>query len=146
MIDRIVSRRDLLRRTGHGLGMAALTSIMGADGLLATDNSIDLRPKPTHFPAQAKAVIQLFQAGGPSQMDLFDPKPELQKRDATHYICPARRTPIVEHAAWAARTSSASTASAAWISPNCCRTPPPSPTTCAWCAPCSASTRRIPKE
>jgi hypothetical protein len=88
MMNGIVSRRDLLRRTGHGFGMAALAGIMTSDGLLATDGSIDLRPKPTHFPAQAKSVIQLFQAGGPSQMDLFDPKPELQKRDATHYILP----------------------------------------------------------
>src|SRR5678816_2620910 len=92
MIDnRIISRRDLLRRTGHGFGMAALAGVMGGDGLLATDNSIDLRPKPTHFEPQAKAVIQLFQAGGPSQMDLFDPKPELLKRDATHYILPGQK-------------------------------------------------------
>src|SRR5262249_30871640 len=42
---------------------------------------ISLEPRPGHFPARAKAVIQLMQNGGPSQMDLFDPKPELQKRD-----------------------------------------------------------------
>jgi hypothetical protein len=36
---------------------------------------------PRSFPAQAKAMIQLFQNGGPSQMELFDPKPELTKRN-----------------------------------------------------------------
>ena len=40
----------------------------------------DLRPRAGHFPPRAKAVIQLVQNGGPSQMDLFDPKPELTKR------------------------------------------------------------------
>src|SRR5262249_18310701 len=41
----------------------------------------DLRPKTPHFPGRARAIIQLMQNGGPSQMDLFYPKPELQKRD-----------------------------------------------------------------
>jgi hypothetical protein len=40
-----------------------------------------LRPRAGHFTPQAKAVILLFQNGGPSQMDLFDPKPELARRD-----------------------------------------------------------------
>src|SRR5207248_1359305 len=38
-----------------------------------------LAPKPPHFPAKAKAVIHLFMAGAPSQLDLFDNKPELTK-------------------------------------------------------------------
>src|SRR5262249_9653957 len=42
---------------------------------------MSLRPKTGHFPARARAVIQFMQNGGPSQMDLFDPKPELQKRN-----------------------------------------------------------------
>jgi hypothetical protein len=48
---------------------------------MATEQPADLAPRPSHFPAQANAVIVLLQNGGPSQMDLFDPKPELQKRD-----------------------------------------------------------------
>jgi len=40
----------------------------------------DLQARPGHFTGQAKAVIQLMQSGGPSQMDLFDPKPQLTKR------------------------------------------------------------------
>ncbi len=47
--------------------------------LLRANAPNDLQPRPVHFPAQATAVIQLVQNGGPSQMDLFDPKPVLQK-------------------------------------------------------------------
>ncbi len=47
--------------------------------------SYDLRPKPLHHPATATSVIQLFMNGGPSQMDLFDPKPELAKLDGKPY-------------------------------------------------------------
>ena len=48
-------------------------------------SSSDLRPKPTHHPAKATSVIQLFMNGGPSQMDLFDPKPLLNKMDGQPY-------------------------------------------------------------
>ena len=43
--------------------------------------NLDLRPRPAHFPGRAKAMIMLMQTGGPSNMDLFDYKPELSKRD-----------------------------------------------------------------
>ena len=52
-------------------------------GTPALDRSVpymDLKPRKGHFPGPAKAVIQLVQNGGPSQMDLFDPKPELTRR------------------------------------------------------------------
>jgi len=52
---------------------------MALGSLLARDNA--LMPKRTHFPAQAKNVIFLFMAGGPSQLDMFEHKPELQKRN-----------------------------------------------------------------
>ena len=45
-----------------------------------------LEPRATHFPARAKSVIQLFMNGGPSQMDLLDPKPELTKRHGQSYF------------------------------------------------------------
>ena len=48
--------------------------------------SHDLRPRPTHFEPKAKAVIHLFMNGGPSQMDLFDPKEELLKRHGEKYF------------------------------------------------------------
>ncbi|MFN3652693.1 MAG: DUF1501 domain-containing protein [Armatimonadota bacterium] len=82
-----LSRRDLLRKAGGGFGMLALADLFGAEGLLAApqreapSRELDpLAPRPTHFPAKAKNVIWLFMEGGPSGVDLFDPKPELTKR------------------------------------------------------------------
>ncbi|HEY2839739.1 MAG TPA: DUF1501 domain-containing protein [Pirellulales bacterium] len=46
----------------------------------------DLSPRSPHFPAKAKSVIHLFMNGGPSQMDLFDPKPELDRRHGESYF------------------------------------------------------------
>ena len=79
------SRRAFLRRSGLGFGTLALASLLEQDGLLAEQadpsaRAIDLSPKAGHFPAQAKRVVLLMQSGGPSHMDLFDPKPDLQKR------------------------------------------------------------------
>jgi hypothetical protein len=79
-----VSRRAFLGQTGFGLGTLALAHLLRGDGLLSAGTApggTDLRPRAGHFAAPAKAVILLMQAGGPSQVDLFDPKPELQKRD-----------------------------------------------------------------
>ncbi len=72
----ILTRRQLLQSTTLGFG-----SIVLADLLKAAPPPIftDLNARPVHFPAKAKAAIQLVQNGGPSQMDLFDPKPLLKK-------------------------------------------------------------------
>jgi hypothetical protein len=84
----LLSRRELLRRSGTGLGMLALAGVMGDAGVLAGGASDDegaggyrnpLAPKAPHFPAKAKRVIHLFMNGGPSHLDTFDPKPSLQK-------------------------------------------------------------------
>src|SRR5438034_8893311 len=86
---RILSRRELLKNSGLGFGSLALASLLNSEGLFAADSGAapqagklfsDLLPRPGHFPGKAKAVIQMVQNGGPSQMDLFDPKPELTKR------------------------------------------------------------------
>ena len=83
-----VSRRSLLRRCGTGLATLGLAGLMGDAGWLnaAEDDSIQLgtqplQPRPTHFPGKAKHVIHLFMNGGPSHVDTFDYKPELQKRN-----------------------------------------------------------------
>lgn len=68
------SRRDFFSKTASGLGSVALASLLRDDGLLAST------AKP-HFPAKAKNCIYLFMEGGPSQMDLFDPKPKLNELD-----------------------------------------------------------------
>src|SRR5215207_5931935 len=74
---RILARRDFLRTVGGGIGSLALADLLHADGATAPINP--LAPKKPHFAPKAKNVIFLFMEGGPSQMDLFDPKPELQK-------------------------------------------------------------------
>jgi hypothetical protein len=73
----LICRRELLRRSGLGFGGLALSALLDAE---EARPAADLGPKPGHFPARARAVIMLVQNGGPSQMDLFDPKPELAKR------------------------------------------------------------------
>jgi hypothetical protein len=77
-----------LRHSGLGFGSIALAYLLQSEGLLAAPAASgsplggpDLSSRPGHFPAKAKAVILLMQIGGPSQVDLFDPKPELQKRN-----------------------------------------------------------------
>jgi hypothetical protein len=83
-----LSRRNLLQSLGSGFGTLALAGALNDAGLLKSAaaastgvNDHPLAPRPGHFPAKAKAVIQLCQNGGPSQMDLFDHKPELSKRN-----------------------------------------------------------------
>ncbi|HAA60264.1 MAG TPA: DUF1501 domain-containing protein [Planctomycetaceae bacterium] len=81
------SRRLFLQRSGLGFGSLALASLLDQDGLLSEPTvaaeskpRVDLLPRRGHFPARAKSVIMLFQSGAPSQMDLFDPKPALQRQ------------------------------------------------------------------
>ncbi len=77
------SRRDFLRRTGSGFGGLALASIL-EEQARAESVKLPVNPlegRPGHFPAKAKAVIWLFMNGGPSQVDTWDYKPELAKRD-----------------------------------------------------------------
>jgi hypothetical protein len=72
------TRRDFFRTAGIGLGGIALGNLLARDAVAATAAN-PLAPKPPHFPAKAKNVIFLFMEGAPSQMDLFDPKPELRR-------------------------------------------------------------------
>ncbi|HEY4309256.1 MAG TPA: DUF1501 domain-containing protein [Pirellulales bacterium] len=77
-----LSRRQMLRASGLGFGALAFDAIMGAEARAETTayhppTAADLTPKSSQFPAQARAVIMLMQNGGPGQMDLFDPKPDL---------------------------------------------------------------------
>jgi hypothetical protein len=71
------SRRDFLFRAGGGLGGIALSWLLSREAAAASTNPLAAR-KP-HFAPKAKRVIFLFMVGGPSQMDLFDPKPALTK-------------------------------------------------------------------
>jgi hypothetical protein len=77
------SRRAFLRRAGNGFGMVALASLLAQDQARAERGTVvnPLAASPGHFPARAKRCIFLFMTGGPSHMDLYDPKPELNKLD-----------------------------------------------------------------
>src|SRR5262245_20612758 len=72
-----LSRRDLFRRVGTGVGALGLAGVL-ADRARATPSN-PLAPKSPHFAPKAKHIIHLFMNGGPSQVDTFDPKPALEK-------------------------------------------------------------------
>ena len=89
-----MNRRRFVEWMGAGVYSAALTSVLGqplfgetkADSNPLRKSLHNLKPKAPPRPATAKSVIQLFMNGGPSQMDLFDPKPELTKREGQSYF------------------------------------------------------------
>ncbi len=70
----LIDRRQLFSRVGTGLTGLALAGLLNDDA-----RGSQLAP---HFTPKAKAVIQLFQHGGPSHVDLYDPKPELNRRNS----------------------------------------------------------------
>ena len=70
----IQSRRSFLTQTAGAVGLPAMASLLGG-----AEVANPLAPKKAHFEGKAKNVIFMFMEGGPSQMDLFDPKPALQK-------------------------------------------------------------------
>ena len=73
-----VTRRAFFGRAGSGLGIAALASLLEKDLKADAVEFGGLAGLP-HFAPKAKRVIYLFQSGGPSQMELFDYKPELKR-------------------------------------------------------------------
>src|SRR2546428_12604822 len=81
-----ISRRDFFTRASDGLCGAALAYLLARDFFVpnavlasSTRDLHDLKPRSPQLESKAKAVIQLFMSGGPSQVDLFDPKPALAK-------------------------------------------------------------------
>jgi hypothetical protein len=75
------SRREFLFQAGGGFGALALSWLLARDSNAADRPPANpLAAKPPQFPAKAKSCIFMFMVGGPSPIDLFDPKPELQKR------------------------------------------------------------------
>ena len=77
-----MSRRHFLSSFGMGLGSIALSSLLKPEALLGATNSRGSLGT-SHFPSKAKRIIYLFQSGGPSQLDLYDPKPTLIKKHGT---------------------------------------------------------------
>ena len=81
------TRRHFLQQQAFGLGGLALAWLLGDDAAQAAPAkprlerpTFDLKPRPPAAPPQATAMISMFMQGGPSHIDLFDPKPELTKR------------------------------------------------------------------
>jgi hypothetical protein len=75
----LLSRRDFFCSSASGIGLAALAALLQDDGLQAAESP--LAPKAPHFAPKAKRCIYIFMDGGPSQLDLFDPKPRLKHLD-----------------------------------------------------------------
>ena len=76
----ILNRRDYLRTSAFGFGASVLGSLIAQDAAAGEqDSKTPLAAREPHFPAKAKRVIFIFCAGGPSQLETFDPKPALIK-------------------------------------------------------------------
>jgi hypothetical protein len=89
------SRRGLFRSISGGLCGAAFAQLLGTDGIAAEHAGAssavnapptNMKPRAPHIEARAKSVIHLFMNGGPSQMDLFDPKPVLDTHHGEKYF------------------------------------------------------------
>ncbi|MDA1051816.1 MAG: DUF1501 domain-containing protein [Planctomycetota bacterium] len=80
--QQLTTRREMLHRCGMGFGLVGLTGLLADDKALGSENANATNPlavKQPHFPARAKHVVHLFMNGGASQVDTFDPKPELTR-------------------------------------------------------------------
>lgn len=91
----LCSRRHLLQSSIYGLSGLGVAWLLREDGLLADEpprkpileqKSFDLSPKSPPSAPHATAMISMFMMGGPSQIDMFDPKPELVKRDGEQFV------------------------------------------------------------
>ncbi len=78
MNTELCSRRQWLRQVGTGLGMLALPSLLECRHAAANSEN-PLAVRPPHFAARAKHIIHIYLNGGPSQVDTWDPKPELTR-------------------------------------------------------------------
>src|SRR5262245_40120400 len=85
------SRREFLGQSAMGVGAFALAHLLKEDGLLADTSKpgenlpLNLQIRNPHFAPKATAMISLFMHGGPSHVDLYDPKPELTRLSGTDY-------------------------------------------------------------
>lgn len=75
-----LKRRWFLKQCSVGLGSIAATELLASE-LSADGRDGPLSAKEPHFPPKVKRVVYMFQAGAPSQLELYDPKPELAKRN-----------------------------------------------------------------
>ena len=95
MSEALCSRRHMLHSSAISLSSLAAAMLLKRDGFaeersepfkpILEEQTFDLKAKQPHHPPQAKAMISMFMLGGPSQIDLFDPKPELIKRHGENF-------------------------------------------------------------
>ncbi|MEM7308256.1 MAG: DUF1501 domain-containing protein [Planctomycetota bacterium] len=100
-----LNRRELLARAGAGAAGLGLLSAAGGAGLFAQGRANPLAPREPQLPAKAKHVLFLFMFGGPSQMDLFDYKPELQRRDGETVRMERRKGDVRDSVIYGSRRS-----------------------------------------
>jgi hypothetical protein len=74
-----LTRREMLTSAGGGFGAVALAALLGREAAASSSGPSPLAAKPPHVAGRAKSVIFLFMEGGPSHIDLFDPKPALDR-------------------------------------------------------------------
>src|SRR5580698_8522995 len=80
--DFCTTRRQFLNRFGMGFGALSLAGLLGqsiSPSVQGAMNLSPLAPKSPMFPGKAKRVIHIFSQGGPSHIDTWDPKPEMEK-------------------------------------------------------------------
>ena len=84
-----LSRRHFINHSAFGLGALGLTWLLNRDGhakpIDMEQRHYDTLPKQPHYQPRARAMISMFMQGGPSHIDLFDPKPELDKRNGQSF-------------------------------------------------------------
>ena len=129
------SRREFLLKAGGGFGSLALASLLARNGLAGGTATTNLATRPLpHFAPKAKSVIWCFLDGGPSHIDLFDPKPALNKLAGKplpdSFVRPVTAMGRTAYSAcWPANARSGSTASPARGSATGIRKSPPASTT-----------------
>lgn len=90
------TRRDFIYGLGASLGSVALSALLGETAVAAGEKIHPLAPKPGHLPAKAKNVIFLMMEGGPSHIDTFDPKPELEKLHLKEFVRSGKQKSAME--------------------------------------------------
>lgn len=141
--SRITStRREFVREACCGFGGLALASLLHDEQLQAAGSN-PLAAKPSHVGGQAKSVIFLFMAGGPSHVETFDPKPLLNKLNGQRRpdeFGEAKYQFVHEtRGCWGPSGRFANTARAGSKCPTCFRTQRPASTTSPCCGPVTAT-------
>ena len=130
----VASRRAFLRRAGGGFGAIAAAWLIEHDRARAGSSPAATTSRPAHFPPRATRVIYLFMHGGPSHLETFDPKPDLQRLagqplPASFGRVATRRQVAANPLLGDAADVPTVPARAGSRSPTSCRTSPSAPTT-----------------